>query len=114
MICKSSCNKTAAAPTVRRAYSERARERQEMRTRADRQEKRRRPKRLWVAADSELGLERGDARLQGLVLLARKPRHFLGRLELLALDHVEVAQDAVGLVAAHGVELAPHARGDAG
>src|SRR5262249_45686822 len=102
-----------AVPAVRRAYSERDGERQETRAGARWQEKRRRPKCLWVAAGSELGFERGDARLQRLVLLAREARHVLDRLEFLAFDYVEVAQDAVGLVAEHGIEFAPHARGDA-
>src|SRR5262245_3586290 len=103
-----------AVPAVRRAYSEHDGERQETRAGTAREEKRWRRKWLWVAAGAELGFERGDARLQGLVLLAREPRHLLDRLEFLALDHVEVAQDAVGLVAEHGIEFAPHARGDAG
>src|SRR5215468_2729102 len=103
-----------AVPAVRRAYSEHDGERQETRAGAAREEKRWRRKWLWVAAGAELGFERGDARLQGLVLLTREPRHLLDRLEFLALDHVEVAQDAVGLVAEHGIEFAPHARGDAG
>src|SRR5262249_17781390 len=94
-----------AVPAVRPAYWQDER---------GRKETRRRRKCLWVATGAELGLERGDARLQGLVLLAREPRHLLDRLEFLALDHVEVAQDAVGLVAEHGIEFAPHARGDAG
>src|SRR5499426_5196 len=67
-----------------------------------------------LAALCKLGFKRGDAGLQGLILLARQPRHVLDRLELLALDHVEVAQDAVGLVADHGIELPPHPRGNAG
>jgi hypothetical protein len=37
---------------------------------------------------SELGLQRGDPRLQRLVFLPRQPRHVLDRLELLALDEV--------------------------
>src|SRR5262247_22659 len=102
-----------AVPAVRRAYSEHDGERQETRAGAAREEKRWRRKWLWVAAGAELGFERGDARLQGLVLLTREPRHLLDRLEFLTLDHVEVAQDAVGLVAEHRVELAPHAGRDA-
>src|SRR6202011_4519582 len=58
--------------------------------------------------------ERGDARGECLVLFARQPGHFLDRLELLALDHVEVAQHALGLIAQQRVELAPHALGNAG
>src|SRR5262249_8726306 len=46
-----------AVPAVRRAYSEHGRERQETRTGAGGQEKRRRPKCLWVAAGPELGFE---------------------------------------------------------
>ena len=42
---------------------------------------------------SSLRLQRGDARLERLVLLARQARHLLDRLEFLALDHVEVAQE---------------------
>src|SRR5436190_20107431 len=61
---------------------------------------------------AELGLERGDPGFERLVLLARQPRHVLDRLELLALDHVELAQDAFGLGAEQGVELAAHALGN--
>ncbi len=67
-----------------------------------------------VEAAAELCFQRGDARLQRFVLLARDPGHFLHRLEILALDHVEIAQDALGLALEQGVELAPHARSDAG
>src|SRR3981081_985854 len=42
------------------------------------------------------------------------PRHVLDRLEFLALDDVEVAQDFFGLVAHHGVDLALDALGGAG
>src|SRR5262245_21743901 len=69
--------------------------------------------RLGGAAGSEPGFERSDARLERLVLLARQPRHLLDRLELLALDQIEVAQDAFGLIANDGFDLAPHARGGA-
>src|SRR5262245_7070249 len=69
--------------------------------------------RLGGTAGSEPGFERGDARLERLVLLARQPRHLLDRLELLALDQIEVAQDAFGLVANDGFDLTPHARGGA-
>src|SRR5262245_34992726 len=67
--------------------------------------------RLRRAAGPEPGFERGYARFERLVLLARQPRHLLDRLELLALDQIEVAQDAFGLVANDGFDLAPHARG---
>src|ERR1019366_5035627 len=63
--------------------------------------------------DAELGFQHGDARLQRLVFLARQPRHVLDRLELLALDDVEVAQDFFGLIADHGVDLALDALGGA-
>src|ERR1019366_7078264 len=65
----------------------------------------------WGSA--KLGLQRGDARLEPLVLLARQPRHVLDRLEFLALDDVEVAQDFFGLIADHGVDLALDALGGA-
>src|SRR5216683_6606694 len=64
--------------------------------------------------NAELGFQRRDARLQRLVLLARQPRHVLDRLELLALDDVEVAQDLFGLIADHGVDLTLDALGGAG
>src|SRR5947208_13996522 len=67
-----------------------------------------------LPAAAELGLKRRDARLERLILFAREPRHVLDRLELLALDQIEVAQPALRLVAEHGVELTPHARRDAG
>src|SRR5262245_25503841 len=57
----------------------------------------------------EFGFKDGDARLQRLVFLARQARHVLDRLELLALDDVEIAQEFFGLVAHHRVELALHA-----
>src|SRR5262245_46079054 len=69
--------------------------------------------RLGGAAGPEPGFERGHPPFERLVLLARQARHLLHRLELLALDEVEVAQDAFGLVANDGFELAPHARGGA-
>src|SRR5690349_25070039 len=59
----------------------------------------RRESRLTGRRDAELGFQRGDTHLQRLVLLAGQPRHLLYRLEFLALDHIEVAQDAFGLVA---------------
>src|SRR6202022_648840 len=54
----------------------------------------------------EFGFQCRDARFQRLIFLARQPRHVLDHLELLALDHVEVAQEFFGLVADHGVNLA--------
>src|SRR5947207_8685822 len=70
--------------------------------------------RLGLRLGFNLGFERGNPGLERLVLFARQPGHLLDRFELLALDHVEVAEDALGLMAQHGVELAPHALGDAG
>src|SRR5450631_487066 len=64
--------------------------------------------------NAELGLQHRDARLQRLVFLARQPRRVLDRLELLALDDIEVAQDLFGLIADHGVDLALDALGGAG
>src|SRR5215468_8299930 len=58
-----------------------------------------------------LALQRRDPCLQRFVLLARKARHVLDRLELLALDHVEVAQDLFDLVAPERVDLALDALG---
>ena len=63
---------------------------------------------------AELCLQRGDPDLQRLVLLAREPRHLLDGLELLALHHFEVAQDALGLGAHDGVELSPRPGRDTG
>src|SRR5258705_13775477 len=83
-------------------------------------EVKRSPIRLYAAAvrrwrrNAELGFQRSDARFQRLVFLARQPRHFLDRLELLALDDVEVAQDFFGLVADHRIDLALDALGSAG
>src|SRR5262245_7657627 len=62
---------------------------------------------------AELCLQRRNPRLQRLVLFARQAGHFLDRLEFLALDHVEIAQDAFGLVAHDGVDLALDALGRA-
>src|SRR5215469_10126712 len=67
-----------------------------------------------LAALIELGLERGDARLQGLVLLAGKLGHVAHGLELLALDQIEVGKPALRLAAEQGLDLAPHPLGDAG
>src|SRR5258708_40076408 len=75
-------------------------------------EVKRSPIRLYAAAvrrrrrNAELGFQRTDARFQRLVFLARQPRHFLGRLELLALDDLKVAQAFFGLVADPGIDLA--------
>src|SRR5215472_16165470 len=66
------------------------------------------------AARPELRLEGSDARLQGLVLLAGKPRHVLDSLELLALDQVEIGEPALGLGAEHGLDLAADTLRDAG
>src|SRR3569832_128174 len=60
---------------------------------------------------AELGFERGNARLQRLVLLARQARHVLDRLELLTLDDVKIAQDLLGLIAHHGIDFALDALG---
>ena len=70
---------------------------------------------LWVTLGIILGGRIGYVLFYNPAhFLARQPRHLLDRFELLALDHVEVAQDALGLMAQHGVELAPHALGDTG
>src|SRR5882757_6703165 len=62
---------------------------------------------------SEFCFQRRDARFEGLVFLARQPRHVLDHLELLALDDVEVAQDFFGLIADHRIDLALDALGGA-
>src|SRR3954451_23339783 len=51
--------------------------------------------RLRRGAGTGGGLQLLDARPQDLVLLAGEARHFLDSLELLALHHVEIAQDAL-------------------
>src|SRR5450830_1379438 len=81
---------------------------------AERSLDRRRTRTLLGRLIGRLGLQRRDARLQGLVLLARQAGHFLDRLEFLALDHVEVAQDALGLGPEQSVEFAPHPLRDPG
>src|SRR5690349_6953280 len=53
------------------------------------------------------GLERGNPGLQRLVFLAGEAGHLPDRLELIAADHVEIAEDALGLCADQRVELAP-------
>src|SRR5580698_8433318 len=63
---------------------------------------------------AQFGLQRRDPGLQRLVFLARQPGHVLDRLELLALDDVEVAQDLFSLVAYDGIDLALDALGGAG
>src|SRR4030081_2487964 len=73
-----------------------------------------RPRPSSLRGDAELRFQHRDARLQRLVFLARQPRHVLDRLELLALDDIEVAQDFFGLVADDGVDLALDALGGAG
>src|ERR1700736_1214194 len=65
------------------------------------------------AGNAELGFQRTDARFQRLVFLARQPRHVLDRLELLALDDVEVAQKFFGLIAHQRIDLALDALGGA-
>jgi hypothetical protein len=62
----------------------------------------------------QLGLELDDARLQRLILFARQPRHVFDRLELLARNHLEIAQDAFGLMAKQRIDLAPHTLRDPG
>src|SRR5262249_41210314 len=47
-------------------------------------------------------------------LLAREPRHLFDGLEFLALHHLELAQNALGLGAKERVELTPNAGSDAG
>src|ERR1700719_4958776 len=59
-------------------------------------------------------LQSGQACLERLVFLARQAGHVLDRLEFLALDHVEIAQDALRLVAKQRLDLAPHALRGAG
>jgi len=58
--------------------------------------------------------QRRNAGLQRLVFLAREAGHVLDRVELLALDQIEITQDALGLVADHGIDLALDALGRAG
>src|SRR5437868_1864000 len=55
---------------------------------------------------ADLLLQRGDARLQRLVLFAREAGHILDRLEFLALDEIEITQNALGLIAHNGFHLA--------
>src|SRR3954470_16075106 len=64
--------------------------------------------------NAELGFERRNPSLKCLVLLSRQAGHVLDRIELLALDEVEVAQDAFGLVAHDRIDLALDALGGAG
>src|ERR1700686_356083 len=63
---------------------------------------------------AECRLQRRDAGLERLVFLTRQAGHVLDRLEILALDHVEIAQDALRLVAEQRLDLAPHALRGAG
>src|SRR4051812_14641637 len=56
--------------------------------------------------NAQFRLQHGDARLQRLVFLAGEPGHVLDRLEFLALDDIEVAEDFLGLVADHSIDLA--------
>ena len=66
---------------------------------------------LTLAGPARLRLQRRDPGLQRLVFLPGEPRHLLDGLELVAPDHVEVGEDALGLAAKQGVELAAHALG---
>src|SRR4051812_31926102 len=68
-------------------------------------------RRPWGGPNAQLGFQRGDAHFKRFVFLACQPRHVLDRLELLALDDVEIAQDFFGLVAHHGIDLALDALG---
>src|ERR1700675_4265369 len=63
---------------------------------------------------AERRLQRRDAGLERLIFLARQAGHVLDRLEILALDQVEIAQDALRLVAEQRLDLAPHALRGAG
>ena len=64
--------------------------------------------------NAELGFQGCDAALQRLIFLARQAGHVLDRVELLALDDVEVAQDLFGLIADYRVDLSLDALGGAG
>jgi len=68
----------------------------------------------WHTGVRHIVALRGDARFQRLVFLTRQPRHVLDRLELLALDDIEVAQDFFGLIADHCIDLALDALGGPG
>src|SRR5262249_23089639 len=57
----------------------------------------------------EFGLERREASTELFILLARLDRHLLDGLELLALDHVHLAQQALALGFHHGFKIAAHA-----
>src|SRR5215471_6945511 len=76
----------------------------------------RRRGRWWRCRRSgtKLRLQRGDAGPQHFAFLAREPGHVLDRLELLALDQVEVAQPLLRLRLEHGVDLALDTLRDAG
>src|SRR5262249_54817781 len=66
----------------------------------------------WTAG--ELRLQGREPGPQHLVLLTRQPGHILDRLELLALDQIEVAQPLLGLGLEHGIDLALDALRDTG
>src|SRR5262245_42977963 len=68
-------------------------------------------RKLTLPGAALLGLQSRDPGLQRLVFLARELRHLLHGLELVAADHVEVGQDALGLAAEQRVELSAHALG---
>ncbi len=58
--------------------------------------------------------KRGDSRLKRLVFFARKPCHILNGLEILALDHIQLAQNTLCLGAKQRLEFPAHTLGDAG
>ena len=58
--------------------------------------------------------EHRDARLERFIVLARDSRHLLDGLELLALDHIEIAQKALRLVAEQRLEFTADALRNAG
>src|SRR4051794_1636962 len=69
---------------------------------------------LGLGGADTLGLERGDAAFQRLVLVARGGGHPLDRLELVAADEVHAADPLAHLLARRGLGLASHAGEGAG